>query len=239
MPIAVARPGKAGVMRQLWPTPADSVDLDALYGTEPDRTPPHGRPWVIVSMIASADGATAVNGLSGGLGGAGDKAVFATMRRLAGVVIAGSATVRDEGYRPPARTSLRIGVVTARGSIDPTSALFTSGAGFAITTLEAEVHGVEAIRAGTGSVDLAGALAQLDARVVVCEGGPRLNASMLAAGLVDELCLTVAPMLVAGDSTRVAAGRELATPVSLGLRHVLADDEGYLYLRYARTGSTI
>lgn len=224
-------------MRQLLPHHVDPVAVDDVYGRGIARPQPTGRPWVAVSMIASVDGATALDGLSGGLGGPGDKAVFAAMRRAADVVIAGAATVRDEGYRPPARRELRIAVVTASGNVDVGSELFTSGAGLVITTERAPALPVPMIRAGVDQVDLAAALAQLDAGLVVCEGGPKLNAAMHEADLVDELCITVAPMLVGGPSARIVNGHT-SIARRLDLAHLLSDDDGYLYLRYARTGST-
>ncbi len=111
------------------------------------------------------------------------------------------------------------------------------------TTDDAPADRVEALRAvadvvavGSGSVDLAGALAHLDGlgvAVVLCEGGPSLNGQMVASGLVDEWCQSVAPLLVAGGSARVAHGTAEHEPFALPLRRLLEDD-GYLFARYAR-----
>jgi len=79
-------------------------------------------------------------------------------------------------------------------------------------------------------------LAATGARVALCEGGPTLNAQMVAAGVVDEWCATVAPLLVAGPAGRVAGGDAPPDPLRLALRRVLADDDGYLFLRYAAEG---
>jgi len=68
---------------------------------------------------------------------------------------------------------------------------------------------------------------------VLTEGGPSLLGTFIADGLLDELCLTIAPTVVGGGSKRIAdAHRELIT--RLRRRHVLGDDEGYLYTRYSR-----
>ena len=55
-------------------------------------------------------------------------------------------------------------------------------------------------------------LGQRGVRTVLCEGGPALNGGLAAAGLVDELCLTVAPLLAAGDAKRLVDGPVLARP---------------------------
>ncbi len=69
------------------------------------------------------------------------------------------------------------------------------------------------------------------AGVVVCEGGPTLNGTLLARGAVDELCLTVAPVLVSGEDPRVARGPTVHPPDALHLDRVLLDD-GFLFCRY-------
>ena len=86
-------------MRRLYPEPLDSITVSEAY-SDPSRAPHDGRPWVYLVMIASADGATAVDGVSGPLGGPGDKAVFATMREQADMVLVGAGTARAEHYGP-------------------------------------------------------------------------------------------------------------------------------------------
>jgi riboflavin biosynthesis pyrimidine reductase len=91
---------------------------------------------------------------------------------------------------------------------------------------------VASIRAGRGGVDLAAALAQLDADVVQAEGGASLNGLLAAADLIDELNLTISPQLTGGDGPRLTLG---APPMSSRMRlaHVLEDD-GFLFTRYVR-----
>ena len=72
-----------------------------------------GRPWVGICMVASLDGATVVEGRSGGLSNPQDAAVLARLREAADVIIVGAATVRQESYGPPRKAGQRIGVVTA------------------------------------------------------------------------------------------------------------------------------
>ncbi len=83
-------------MRQLLPFPCDPVDPAELYGDLPSAGM---RPAVRLNMIASIDGATAVAGLSGGLGGPADQALFAVLRSQADVVLVAAGTVRAERGR--------------------------------------------------------------------------------------------------------------------------------------------
>jgi riboflavin biosynthesis pyrimidine reductase len=220
-------------MRRLFPEPAEAVNVEGEYA-DPGRRGRSGRPWVSCVMISSLDGAITLGGRSGGLGGPGDRAVFNAMRDLADVIVVGAGTARAEKYGPPKRPGQRIAVVTRTAALDFDSALFRSGAGFVVTTLEAPPVPVDAIRAGRDQVDLAEALAQIGGSVIVCEGGPTLNGQMLADDLIDEWCLTISPTLVGGGSARAITGApEHATTVRLA--HLLEED-GSLFARYVRAG---
>jgi riboflavin biosynthesis pyrimidine reductase len=218
-------------MRRLFPEAADDVTAEDEYA-DPGRRGRPGRPWVICVMISSLDGAIAIGGRSGGLGGPGDRAVFNALRNLADVIVVGAGTARAERYGPPKRPGQRIAVVTRTAALDFDSALFRSGAGFVVTTLDAPAVPVDAVRAGRDEVDLATALEQIGGSVVVCEGGPTLNGQMLAHDLIDEWCLTVSPTLVGGGGARAITGApEHAT--ALRLIHLLEED-GSLFARYGR-----
>src|SRR5436190_4757356 len=190
-------------MRRLLPDVADDVEPAEAYA-DPGRHRVGGRPWLLVNMIASLDGAIALGERSGGLGGPPDQRVFQQLRDLADVIIVGAGTARAERYGPPRRPGLRIGVVTRRANLDWTMPLFSSGAGFVITAEDAPSVPVDAVRAGHGEVDLAGALAQLDHELALCEGGPTLNGDLLTADLIDEWCLTISPLLAGGTAGRAA-----------------------------------
>lgn len=235
-------------MRRIHPGPAGDVDLAAAYAYPGER-------WLRLNMVASADGGIAVEGLSGGLSGEGDRRVFGVLRGLADVVLAGAATVRAEGYgparpraswgplregRPPAPP---IAVISGRLALDlaaplfteatvPTIVITTESAPEALRRRAAEVADV--VVAGGDRVDPARALAALRERGlgrVLCEGGPRINAQLAAAGLVDELCLTVSPALIGGQAARVLDGPASHTPLTLA--HVLEQD-GFLFCKYTR-----
>lgn len=226
-------------MRRLYPDPAESVTVADAYA-DPSRAAHDGRPWVYLVMIASADGATAVDGVSGPLGSPADKAVFATMRDNADMVLVGAATARAEHYGPPKRAGLRIAIVTRKLDIDWSSPLMKSDQVLVVTTEAAGPvpEHVPTVRAGERDVDLAAALAELHRRganVVMAEGGPSINGQLIVQGLVDELALTLSPALIAGDSARVAHGG-LTALTRLSLVQVLEED-GSLFLRYRAQAS--
>jgi riboflavin biosynthesis pyrimidine reductase len=247
-------------VRQIYPPGQDGQppDLAALYAY------PAGldRAWVRANMIESADGAAALDGLSGGLSGPGDREVFGVLRALADVILVGAGTARDEKYQParvrPARAGLRAGrpaappiaVLSGRLDLDLASPLLSSAAGgpapdartIVITGGVAAAHlraavaaHADVIVAGERQVDLAAAVAALAGRGhqrILAEGGPRLLGQLAAAGLVDELCVTVSPVLTGGPAGRIIQGPAGgAGPARLDLAHVLADD-GYLFCRY-------
>lgn len=247
-------------MRQLLPTYADDADVEAAYDTARER---HGnRPHLLVNMVASADGATVVEGLTAKLGSPGDKHVFFLLRSLADVILVGAQTVRAEGYGPPklddarkkrrvarGQTPLpRIAVVSRSLQLDWSSRLFTDPANrplvLAPTSADQTALGhagavADVVVAGEGVVDLADALAQLSRTgitVVLCEGGPTLNAQLAENGLIDELCLTISPSLVGGaNRPGIIGSAQLQGLVDLELLHVLEED-GFLFLRYGAAG---
>jgi riboflavin biosynthesis pyrimidine reductase len=225
-------------MHRIYPGEPDVADLEALYGTVSRPSPP-GRPWVGLSMIASIDGAAAINGASGGLGNANDKAVFGTLRAAADVIIVGAGTAAAERYGP-SRAGQRIGVVTGSGRVDTDTDLFRSGCGFLVLPEDGPdtPPQIDTVRAGRGAVDLVQAIAALAdlvpaVRYVQAEGGPRLNGALLDAGCLDELDLTTAPALVGGISPRIVAGAYESVR-SFRLVHVVADEAGYLFTRWVR-----
>ena len=217
-------------MRRLFDHPTDHVTVREAYGVERPR--PAGRPWLGLCMVSSIDGSTVVDSNSRSLSSPTDQEVLLTLRDLADVLIVGAATVRIEGYGPPRKRGQRVGVVSRRGDVDASTPLFTSGAGFLILPEDAPPTTVESVRAGTGEVDFAGALAQLDANFVQAEGGALLNGALSAADVIDELNLTISPQLAGGDGPRVTSG-SVQVSRKMRLAHVLEED-GFLFTRYLR-----
>jgi riboflavin biosynthesis pyrimidine reductase len=219
--------------------PGPPAPVTVLEAYDVERSPHRdGRAWLGLCMVASLDGSTVVHGRSKALSSEDDAAVFLTLRDLADVLLVGASTVRAEGYGIPRKPGQRIGVVTSRGFVDTASPLFASGAGFLVTTEDAPATDVDAVRAGLGRVDLAGALRAITslvpgARFVQAEGGPRLNASLAAADVIDELDLTLSPQVVGGHGPRIAVG---APDVSAGfdLAHLLVGQGGFVFSRWVR-----
>ena len=209
-------------------------------GTETDASgfatrvrPNTGRAHVEICMITTPDGATSLNNTSGPLGGPADQAMLRAWRQMCDVILVGAGTVRAEGYGLPSRADLNIAVVTASCNVDPAIPLFASGRGFLATSLDAPDTPIASVRAGKGSVDLAGIIDQLDARIIHVEGGPRLNASLLDAGLVDAINLTFSHRL---------AGHHHSDPIATATRDTTrftlvdaARDGDFVFVRYERT----
>jgi riboflavin-specific deaminase-like protein len=244
-------------MRALLPHPAPDADLVQAYAV-----PAQGdRPFVRCNMIISLDGAISVNGRSGMLGGPADRQVFQVLRSVADVILVGAGTVRSERYGP-ARLSddLRsqreqrgqspvppIAVVTRSGNLDWSSPFFVEAEErpTVFTTSDCDPGErrrgskvAEVVTAGDERVELPQVIDHLwgaGRRSVLLEGGPGLNGQMVDAGLLDELCLTMAPRLVAGSGPRLLDGPELPRPLDLELAHLLEDD-GYLFYRLAVRG---
>ncbi|MHB9858314.1 pyrimidine reductase family protein [Streptomyces sp. YIM S03343] len=235
------------------PDPEPHPEPDVVPGTTPRR------PWLRANMVSTLDGAAQHEGRSQSISSAADMRIFGTLRALADVVLAGAETVRQERYRParerPEFAALReaagqppvpvIAVVTASLELDWTLPLFTSpkvptliltgAAADPARIAVAEKAGARVVIAGDGvgvdPVRAVHALAELGHTRLLTEGGPRLLGQFVAAGVLDELCLTVAPMLTAGDAQRIAGGPSVAVPRRFALASLLEED-GFLFSRY-------
>ncbi|MFK0099634.1 MULTISPECIES: pyrimidine reductase family protein [unclassified Streptomyces] len=219
-------------------------------------------PWLRANMVSTLDGAAQHDGRSQPISCESDMRVFGTLRGLADVVIAGAQTVRQEGYRPArARDAFAarraaagqtpapaVAVVSGSLDLDFSLPLFVSplvptlvltGAGAPPDRIAtARKAGAEVVIAGEGSrVDPARAVRELadrGHRRLLTEGGPRLLGQFVAEGVLDELCLTVAPMLTAGDAQRIAGGPAVDVPKRFALASLLEED-GFLFTRYRRS----
>ncbi|GAA2045788.1 pyrimidine reductase family protein [Agromyces tropicus] len=211
-----------------------------------------------VNMVESLDGAATLGGRSGGLGDAEDQRLMSVLRSHADVVLVGSGTVRAEGYggagvvdadaawrasrgRDP---QPRFAIVSSRLGLEPRHPFFADATARPIVvTSEASPPGArsaleevaDVVVAGDRRVDLVAALAELarrGMRSILSEGGPGLLGALAEADLVDELCVTLSPTLVAGSAGRIAtSAEEVGTPMRLV--HAIPG-ERMLFLRYAR-----
>lgn len=236
----------------------DSGRLGALYAYPDDLT----RCWVRANFVASLDGGATTDGRSGGLGGPGDRAVFQTLRELCDVVLVGAGTARTENYSGAQLSSgcqrdrrargqaavPPIAIVTRSGLLDPGMRVFTRTEVPPLVLTSTRSAPATRDRLGghaevrdcsgddPGDVDPAAVFGTLAARGllrVLTEGGPSLLGTLVAADLLDELCLTMAPLLVGGEARRIATGLG-GVRTRMRRMHVLTDDDGYLYTRYVR-----
>lgn len=209
------------------------------------------------NMVSSADGAASLDGASAGLSSAADRHVFALLRTLADVILVGANTARVERYAPVRIRELwrhlregrtptpPIAVVTASGDLDPSSPLIADAPAHArtivITTSSVPVairdrlgaH-ADVVVAGSMAVDLSAAVRALHDRGhshILVEGGPGILGQLVAAGLLDELCLTIGPLLAGPGAPRILTGSPMPAPVPLSLTHAI-DDNGFLLCRY-------
>jgi riboflavin-specific deaminase-like protein len=244
-------------MRQLLPEYREDADPADVY-EDPMRREVRERPFVFVNMVASVDGATVVQGVTEKLGSPGDRHIFFLLRSMADAILVGAETVRAEGYGPPkvrkefapgraarGQSELpRIAIVTRSLQLDWDAPLFAdersrpfilAPASADPQRLERAAQVADVIAVGQPELDLPAALRALataGVRALLCEGGPTLNASLLSQGLIDELCLTISPVLVGGGGGATIVGRALLPePVDLTLAHLLEED-GSMFCRY-------
>lgn len=198
--------------------PTTREGLRAIY------TPPR-LPWLRANMVSSLDGAaTGSDGRSGTVNNAVDVDVFHLLRKLADVVLVGAGTAVAETY---GSTGTPIVLVSRRGRI-PDDLRGREPGAVRLATV-ADAPGLAAARdelgeehvyvTGASEVDLPALLGRLHEqgmRHVLCEGGPTLLGTLLEAGLVDELCHTITPKLLAGVGRRIVTGPPRDVPVSLG-----------------------
>jgi riboflavin biosynthesis pyrimidine reductase len=255
-PVPAAAPG---------PAPAVVRQVAGLYQDRP-RPGVTGRPWVRANMVASADGASALDNRSGGLGGPADRMVFDILRSLCDVVLVGAGTARAERYKPVRESRLwaefRAGrpptppIAVVTGSLDfsdcePLLAdLPPAARTIVITTAACAAQAppdwegrARVVVAGETRVDISQAIAALVSlgyREILTEGGPHLLGQLTRAGLLDELCLTTSPLLAGGSAGRIVVARDPdgapAAAQPLNLAHVLTD-AGFLLARYVRPAS--
>lgn len=210
------------------------------------------------NFIQSLDGAVTRDGVSGGLNNADDKLVFDTLRMLCDVIVVGAGTVRAEGYsgvrvgdedaawrvghalaaQPP------VALVTSRLDFAPSHPFFAdavvrpiviTSAASPAAAREALADVAEVVVCGEERVEPDRLVTELTARglpQMLCEGGPQLFGALIEADRVDEICLTMSPVLEGGPAGRIAHGAA-ATAREMSLLHVLTAGD-MLFLRYER-----
>ena len=241
------------VLHRVHPDP-EPVDLLDLYLSD-DRSVPD-RPWVMANMISSIDGATAIDGRSTGLGEEDDPQVFWAIRAVPDVVLVGAGTVTAEDYQPVVLDSERrerraalgkaevptLAIVSGRLSVDPEARVFSDPKHKPLIITGTQADPAKLVTIGDAadiaflqSLDPASILHHLGAaRIVLLEGGPTLNAQFAAAGLIDELNLTLRSAVAAGDSKRITNGEAVKPLLEMDVDRVLQGDRA-LFIRYVKS----
>ncbi|MFI7022319.1 pyrimidine reductase family protein [Micromonospora sp. NPDC049900] len=241
-------------IRALWPDPSpgpvDDDTLTALYRRA-------DRPHLRMNFVTSVDGAVSLDDYSAGLSGEPDKRVFGLLRMLCDALLVAAGTLRHEGYRAIRLDERRrawrrahglaeyptLVVVSGSGRLDPDQAALADAPVRPVVLTCADASPppglssvADVVHCGDERVDLVAGLAEMRRRgldQVLCEGGPHLFGALTTDDLVDEICLSVAPLLAGAGAGRITAG-DPSPARHLPLRHVLHADDGTLLLRYAR-----
>lgn len=232
--------GSSFTLRRLLPT-GDPIAADDAYADAGwAALAPADRPYVVLNMILSADGRAAHEGVSGGLAvDRADRTVFLGVRERVDAVLAGTGTIAAERYRrlipEPERRARR----ADRGlAADPLAVVLTRSGTLPDAPLLTDPDQPRAVYAG-GAAEPVAALRDLRTahgiRTLLCEGGPRLNRALVAAGVVDELLLTLSPLLVAGAADGALAGDPLPDAHRLDIVS-MHEHRGTLFLRYRIAG---
>jgi riboflavin biosynthesis pyrimidine reductase len=220
---------------RLLPGPTqDGLTAADVAAAVPDGVP-EDRPFLLVNMIATADGRATIAGRAGPLGNRADFELFHALRGRVDAVMVGAETVRVEGYG--AMDALGV-VVTRSVRLSPDVGLLAAPGNRVVVltpspdaTLGPCAADVRYVR---GPLDdgVRRLRTELGVRTVLCEGGPAVLGDLLRAGLVDELQLVIAPMLAGGaDPLTIVSGPAFDPPAGLALRS-LHESGGYLFLRY-------
>jgi riboflavin biosynthesis pyrimidine reductase len=205
-------------------------------------------------MIASTDGRAAVAGRSVGLGHPADRALLRELRTAVDAILVGSGTLRAERYANLLDDDQRAHRVAA--GLEPEPVVATVSRRLDLPTdiplLAEPTARVQVYTEAAGEVPSQGAWvaahrfepagltmpAILDhlwrergARAILCEGGPTLLRELVVADCIDDLMLTMAPLLVAGDEPTGLSGPAIDPPGRMSLRAIHRADD-HLFLRY-------
>lgn len=222
-------------LRVLLPT---DRSIDEAFAALRPTTLPSDRPYVLANMVTALDGTIAIDGESGTIGthAPGDRAVFRALRDHADAVLAGTGTIASEGYRRLIATPERRADRAARGLAPDALAVVLSRSGRIPEGVPMLEDPDQPVRTFTGAdADPAHALRVLreeGVEVLLCEGGPSLLGDLVRRGLVDELCLTIAPVLGGGAPEHTLLGGAADHPRTVELRWLL-EEGGGLHARYA------
>ena len=240
-------------MQLIYPERRTTSPEELAAGLRLHELAPPGRPYLGLNMVSSLDGKATLDWRTKGLSTEVDRRLFHHLRTQADAVMVGAGTAREERYgRMTKNEELRqkraneglvpdalAVVVSGRLELPPDLPLLNeSGQRVVIATgSEDDLPGLEGdVEYARVGDDLPRLMTYLHerhgVRSVLCEGGPTLNSFLFAAGIVDELFLTMNPKVVGGAAAlTIVTGRELVEPVELDLVSV-AEADGELYTRW-------
>jgi 5-amino-6-(5-phosphoribosylamino)uracil reductase len=229
---------EAPLYRRLLPAPA-GAEIDARSYVQSLELHPRqdDRPYVLANFVASVDGHATVDQQSRKLSRSGDREMFYALRERVDAVLVGPRTLAAEHYKRmlPAqeRRALRIDAgrpaeplavtVSRSGRVPRDIPLFADAPDRVLVFEGADTELPQVLRTLRGEHGV---------ETLLCEGGPTVFGALLAAGVVDELFLTLAPTLVGGASgPAVVSGPPPEVPAQLELAGAL-EQNGTLFLRY-------
>ena len=239
-------------MQLVYPEHRPTSPEELASGLRLHELAPPDRPYLGLNMVSSLDGKATLNWRTKGLSTEVDRRLFHHLRTQADAVMVGAGTAREERYGRMTKNDelrdKRVGegrspealAVVVSGRLDlPRDLPLLNEAEQAVLIATGVEHslvdthpGIEYARVGDDLPRLMAELRERGVRSVLCEGGPTLNSFLFAAGLVDELFLTMNPKVVGGAAAlTIVAGRELVEPVELDLLSV-AEAEGELFTRW-------
>jgi 2,5-diamino-6-(ribosylamino)-4(3H)-pyrimidinone 5'-phosphate reductase len=240
---------------RLYPLPSEELLMEGIYD-DLELPPREGsgasRPYVIINMVASLDGRATIGGRTAGIGGETDRQTMRNLRSKADAVMIGAGTLRAErlslGLDDPAGSRQPLAViVSSTGNVpledkligyERQSVLVLTMQHALDDRLRGRARVVRVPASPSGGVDLTEALKILKADhgvgLLLVEGGPSLNHSLISQNLADELFLTLAPKLLGGlpeETLTILQGSLLGDVAQLCLIsvHVSGDE---LFLRY-------
>ena len=222
------------------------------------------RCWIRGNMISSLDGSSTKDGRSGGLANINDRAIFSIIRQSADIIIVGASTVLIEEYsnvclsinqqnerKKYGQSNIpQIAVITTSSKLKKSDKffslnkkqvpfVFTSANNFINTqkrlNMSAEVVNVSS--KNPEKIDfftIVKFLAERKFFRILIEGGPFILGKLMEKNILNELCLTISPILIGGKSKRIAISTK-QLEVRMQPLSLLMDNEGYFYIRYIRT----
>jgi len=236
------------ILTRIHPASAvETIDLDDPQSRDRllDLYRPPVERWLRLNLITSVSGsAGGSDGTSETLTNPADRRLLGVIRELADVVLIGAESLRREGYLLPSRS--RLAVVTGSGDLDghrlapeiETGRMLVLCPESAVPAVRASLGGrsveivvVADVGGRLAIADIVDALHRRGHLSIVCEGGPRLAAQLVADRLVDEVCLSTSPT-IGGTSLPLLVGAEVQTQ-SLELSQLLVDGASGLYARWS------